>query len=113
MGHEDGSVQARYAHITPAMSERLLDGLTTLARGSGGPPGFQPRFADDSARSSPSGPGVVRRAQDRLPDFSQRGQRDEIEPAPRSAATGSDLGNSWWTKLGRIRTASSLFRGQM
>jgi integrase len=30
MGHQDGSVQARYAHITPAMSERLLDGLTTL-----------------------------------------------------------------------------------
>ena len=30
MGHADGSVQARYAHITPAMSEILVDGLTTL-----------------------------------------------------------------------------------
>ncbi|MFD0742678.1 tyrosine-type recombinase/integrase [Phytohabitans flavus] len=30
MGHEDGAVQARYAHITPAMTERLLDGLTEL-----------------------------------------------------------------------------------
>jgi len=30
MGHADGSVQARYTHITPAMSERLLDGLTAL-----------------------------------------------------------------------------------
>jgi integrase len=28
MGHEDGSVQARYAHITPDMVQRLLDGLT-------------------------------------------------------------------------------------
>jgi integrase len=30
MGHEDGSVQARYAHITSGMSGRLLDGLTEL-----------------------------------------------------------------------------------
>jgi integrase len=28
MGHEDGSVQARYSHITPVMRQRLLDGLT-------------------------------------------------------------------------------------
>jgi integrase len=30
MGHEDGSVQARYSHITPAMRQQLLDGLTRL-----------------------------------------------------------------------------------
>lgn len=30
MGHEDGSVQARYSHITPSMRGRLLDGLTGL-----------------------------------------------------------------------------------
>jgi hypothetical protein len=30
MGHEDGSVQARYSHITPDMVQRLLDGLTGL-----------------------------------------------------------------------------------
>lgn len=30
MGHEDGSVQARYAHITQAMTGRLLDGLTEM-----------------------------------------------------------------------------------
>jgi hypothetical protein len=30
MGHEDGSVQARYAHITSGMTRRLLDGLTEL-----------------------------------------------------------------------------------
>jgi integrase len=30
MGHEDGSVQARYSHITPAMRRQLLDGLTGL-----------------------------------------------------------------------------------
>jgi integrase len=30
MGHEDGSVQALYAHITPAMIGRLLGGLTEL-----------------------------------------------------------------------------------
>jgi integrase len=28
MGHEDGSVQARYTHITPDMRSRLTDGLT-------------------------------------------------------------------------------------
>ena len=28
MGHEDGSVQARYSHITAAMRRTLLDGLT-------------------------------------------------------------------------------------
>lgn len=28
MGHEDGSVQARYSHITSGMTGRLLDGLT-------------------------------------------------------------------------------------
>ncbi|GAB1644279.1 hypothetical protein KRMM14A1259_47020 [Krasilnikovia sp. MM14-A1259] len=28
MGHEDGSVQARYAHVTSGMTARLLDGLT-------------------------------------------------------------------------------------
>jgi hypothetical protein len=30
MGHEDGSVLARYTHVTPAMVERLLEGLTDL-----------------------------------------------------------------------------------
>ncbi len=30
MGHEDGSVQARYSHITAAMRRQLLDGLTEL-----------------------------------------------------------------------------------
>jgi integrase len=28
MGHEDGSVQARYSHVTAAMRRQLLDGLT-------------------------------------------------------------------------------------
>lgn len=28
MGHEDGSVQARYSHITPDMRRRLMEGLT-------------------------------------------------------------------------------------
>ena len=30
MGHEDGSVQGRYAHITSGMSGRIVDGLTEL-----------------------------------------------------------------------------------
>ena len=30
MRHQDGSVQARYSHITAAMEQRLLDGLTEL-----------------------------------------------------------------------------------
>ncbi len=28
MGHADGSVQARYSHVTAEMTRRLLDGLT-------------------------------------------------------------------------------------
>lgn len=28
MGHEDGSVQARYSHVTPEMRQRLMVGLT-------------------------------------------------------------------------------------
>ena len=30
MGHEDGSVQARYSHVTPAMRARLVESLTEL-----------------------------------------------------------------------------------
>jgi integrase len=30
MGHQDGSVQARYSHVTSAMRRQLLDGLTAL-----------------------------------------------------------------------------------
>jgi hypothetical protein len=30
MGHEDGSVQARYSHVTAGMRSQLLDGLTRL-----------------------------------------------------------------------------------
>ena len=30
MGHADGSVQARYTHVTAAMRAQLLDGLTGL-----------------------------------------------------------------------------------
>ena len=28
MGHEDGSVQARYSHVTAEMRRRLMQGLT-------------------------------------------------------------------------------------
>jgi hypothetical protein len=28
LGHEDGSVQARYSYLTPAMRRRLMDALT-------------------------------------------------------------------------------------
>jgi hypothetical protein len=28
LGHEDGSVQARYSHVTPRMRARLMDALT-------------------------------------------------------------------------------------
>ena len=30
MGHEDGSVQARYSHVTAGMRRQLLGGLTEL-----------------------------------------------------------------------------------
>jgi hypothetical protein len=30
MGHEDGSVQGRYTHVTLSMRAQLLDGLTGL-----------------------------------------------------------------------------------
>lgn len=34
MGHEDGSVQARYSHITPDMRRDLLGGLTGMWEGA-------------------------------------------------------------------------------
>ncbi|MEU3772016.1 LacI family DNA-binding transcriptional regulator [Streptomyces sp. NPDC032472] len=34
MGHEDGSVQARYSHITPEMRRELLRGLTEMWEGA-------------------------------------------------------------------------------
>ncbi|OJF12285.1 hypothetical protein BG844_21435 [Couchioplanes caeruleus subsp. caeruleus] len=34
MGHFDGSVQARYSHITPAMRRQFLAHLTTLWEGA-------------------------------------------------------------------------------
>lgn len=30
MGHEDGSVQARYSHVTAGMRAQLMDGLTRM-----------------------------------------------------------------------------------
>jgi len=36
MGHEDGSVQARYSHVTATMRERLLDGPTEFVGGGAG-----------------------------------------------------------------------------
>ena len=30
LGHGDGSVQARYSHVTPSMRRQLMDGLTQL-----------------------------------------------------------------------------------
>lgn len=34
LGHEDGSVQSRYSHVTPAMRRRLMEGLTEVWRES-------------------------------------------------------------------------------
>jgi integrase len=33
MGHEDGSAQSRYSHLTPEMGKRLMQGLTGLWEG--------------------------------------------------------------------------------
>jgi integrase len=49
MGHEDGSVQARYSHVTPEMRRRLLDGLTELWEAS----------LDARRKMSPSSPVAV------------------------------------------------------
>jgi hypothetical protein len=62
MGHADGSVQARYAHVTSAMIERLPDGLTGMwesalaARrelSAGSPVAVLDRLLRGSARSEP------------------------------------------------------------
>jgi hypothetical protein len=34
LGHEDGSVQARYSHVTAEMRSRLMAGLTQLREAS-------------------------------------------------------------------------------
>ena len=61
MGHEDGSVQARYSHITSGMTQRLLDGLTELwvealdarwAMAAGSPVAVFDRLLRERARES-------------------------------------------------------------
>jgi hypothetical protein len=82
-GHEDGSVQARYSHITDGMTGRLLDGLTArwaeaidlrrqVCRGS--PVGVLDRLLKEKSRRTAG--------QDRLPGFSLSG------PAPERAGSG-------------------------
>lgn len=74
MGHEDGSVQARYPHVTPVMRARLLEGLTeaweaALAARR------EMRIARRRSRRPPEdGPidgGREPNLQDRLPGFSR------------------------------------------
>jgi hypothetical protein len=81
MGHADGSVQARYAHGTPEMWCRLMDGLTGLwdealaARrrlSPGSPVAVLDRLLRDQGRRDREP-----RQKDRLPDFS-RGDRQRI-----------------------------------
>jgi hypothetical protein len=42
--HEDGSVQARYSHITPDMTQRFLDGLARPSTVGARAIGSRPRF---------------------------------------------------------------------
>lgn len=49
MGHEDGSVQARYSHVTPTMRRRLMAGLTELWTAS----------LDERRKLSPGSPAAV------------------------------------------------------
>ena len=74
MGHEDGSVQARYSHITEGMTGRLLDGLTVSVGQAldlrrrlhpGSPVGVLDRLLKERA--------TMNRRQDRLPEFSLSG----------------------------------------
>jgi hypothetical protein len=67
MGHQDGSVQGRYSHVTAKMRPRLMDDLTGLWVGA---------LAGRRRMSRGSPVGVLDRllpdeSQDRLPGFSQ------------------------------------------
>jgi integrase len=62
MGHQDGSVQARYSHITVEMRRRLLDDLTTTWRAalkvrrsmrSGSPVGVLDRLLREESTDRP------------------------------------------------------------
>jgi integrase len=89
MGHENGSVQALYSHVTPVMVQRLLDGLTERweaaleARRS-----MHPRSPGRRARSSPRWERPMTRSSPRiLPS----GVQEDRKPAPSIEETGRDL----------------------
>ncbi len=103
MGHEDGSVQALYSHITSGMRQRLLDGLTELWTAAlGARREFSPRspvavldrlLGGDAERSSPS-------RQDRLPGFSQTTPETRIGLRPDGTKPALTWCFTWWAILG-------------
>jgi hypothetical protein len=75
MSHQDGSVQARYSHVTVEMRRRSMDDLTAL---------WVEAVAPRRRVSSGSAVGVLDRVlmanvQDRLPEFSPRDPLDGMK----------------------------------
>jgi hypothetical protein len=59
MGHEDGSVQDRYSHVTAGMRQQLLDGLTGVWEAAlDARPGTGGRITGRRARSVPAEAGL-------------------------------------------------------
>ena len=87
MGHADGSVQARYSHVTPDMIRQLLDGLTDpVGERAGRPPAVLP----GSAVRCWIAP--ARRWDDKIVSQNSPKQTPETEKAgPRFRDTGPDL----------------------
>jgi hypothetical protein len=83
MGHEDGSVQARYSHVTDVMRTQLMDGLTGLwdaalaARRAIAP--RSPVAALDRLLCARWRGAVTVSVRDRLPGFSQGGPQERIK----------------------------------
>jgi hypothetical protein len=84
MGHSDGSVQARYAHATTDMVQRLLDGLTAIWENA-----LEARW-----QLAPGSPVAVLDGLLRAKIVSQdspRGARETEKAGPRLRDTGPDL----------------------
>ncbi len=95
LGHEDGSVQSRYSHVTPAMRRRLMEALTeqweeALALRRKMAPG-SPVAALDELLKPPQKPDPGRAIPRSSPNFLPRPPKKRIRAGLPQGKTGPDL----------------------
>jgi integrase len=95
LGHEDGSVQARYSHVTPAMRHRLMNALgeqweASLEARRAMAPGSPVAALDALLKRSPTGdPGRARPRSS--PNFLPKPPRERLRAGLPDRKTGPDL----------------------